>query len=726
MSENKYSWEIIKAYLQQNSLVQQQIDSFNDLCVNIIPNSIREVAPIFVTNNTHEYKFTLGNPILCNPQIHEFEDKIDKVTYITPNMARLRNLTYQSPLYVDIYTTIKELETGVEKKTVDKVLLAKLPIMLQSQFCNLYNKTPAERVKMKECEYDEGGYFIIKGTERVLIAQEKRAYNSVDVFPVPKLNCTVSEIRSYLEGANKAATQLQIKWCQPTKRIKPTDFTLRVLLPGFSKDIPLFVVLRALGCDDPKQLCITFSNEIIENCEEDSWCVDDKLSALEYCLRKGGCLSSTVEECEAQLQRDVLPHVGSDMNKKLNFIIYMSEKLLNTVQGKRDFDDRDHFGLKRLDLCGTLIGNLFRVSLNRLLKQFKTEVEKKVQTRKTFSITSDIDHTLIGKDLCYTLSTGNWGVNRQKITKTGVTQTLQRLTYIATLSNIRRLVAPMAKESKMAKPRLLHTTGFSRVCLNETPEGHACGLVKNFAFLTHVSLAVKTDIIPVVQQYIKTIDTLDGFKCLVSGVWIGNVLDPDEASKILKNCRSKGILPFDVGIAINRVDKELKVLTDMGRACRPLIVVNNRIPAITGKDMQSYLASNNSWNRLIQDGIIEYLDANEEEDCLIAMTEKDIVENSYFHYTHMEIHPSMMLSISASTIPFSDHNQAPRNVYQSSQMKQAMGVYASNYQCRMDTSAYVLNYTQKPLVTTKHQELIKLDEMPSGQNAIVAIACYSG
>jgi DNA-directed RNA polymerase II subunit RPB2 len=722
----KQSWDIIKAYLDQNSLVQQQIDSFNDLCVNIIPNIIRDTAPIIVNNSTQEYKFSLGNPILCNPQIHEFEDKIDKVTYITPNMARLRNLTYQSPLYVDIYTTIKELDTGVEKKTVDKVLLAKLPIMLQSQFCNLYKKSPQERVKMQECEYDEGGYFIIKGTERVLIAQEKRAYNSVDVFPIPKLNCIVSEIRSYLEGANKAATQLQVKWCQPTKRIKPTDYVLRVLLPGFSKDIPLFVVLMALGCTSPKEICSQFPADIIENCEEDAWCVENKLTALEYCLRKGSCLSNSVEELDAQLQRDVLPHIGSDIRKKINFIVYMSEKLLTTVQGKRDFDDRDHFGLKRLDLCGTLIGNLFRVSLNRLLKQFKTEVEKKVQTRKTFSITSDIDHMLIGKDLCYTLSTGNWGVNRQKITKTGVTQTLQRLTYVATLSNIRRLVAPMAKESKMAKPRQLHTTGFSRVCLNETPEGHACGLVKNFAFLTHISLAVKTDIIPVIQQYIHTEEKLDGFKCIVSGVWIGNIDDPDASAKCLRQCRAQGILPFDVGIAINRVDKELKILTDMGRACRPLIVVNNNVPATKERNLETYFTSNNPWSRLIQEGIIEYLDANEEEDCMIAMTETDIETNPYFNYTHMEIHPSMMLSISASTIPFSDHNQAPRNVYQSSQLKQAMGVYATNYQTRMDTSAYVLNYTQKPLVTTKHQELIKLDEMPSGQNVIVAIACYTG
>jgi len=801
---------------------------------------------------------------------------------VTPMMARLRQITYQGPLFVDLFTTTTDLKTGEIVKKTSKVCLANIPVMVRSDICHLHNKTDAERIGMQECEYDEGGYFIIKGTERVIIGQEKRANNSVDVFENTKKGSITAEIRSFLEGSNRAATQLQLHYMQNNKRNKPGDYTIRVVLPNCTKDIPLFVLLMALGLDNVLEMVSHLPQAIVDTCSEEAWAIRSAKDAQNFILRKAGMLTATEEAVVDCLEKDLLSHLGTDLTKKAYFVLYMCEKLCNTVQNKRDFDDRDHFGLKRIDLCGPMLGSLFRVSLHRLMKQLRIEVEKKVATRKTVHIEGDIDHQLIGRDLCYTLSTGNWGVNRQRITKTGTTQALQRLTYVATLSNIRRFVAPMAKESKMAKPRLLHTTSLGRACLTgdteillgdgvttkqikyiqnsdlvltvnsedlstsaskihswfikpdqdvykikttsgrtvratsdhpflirnifglvkveckdlrngdliislytgefdvessyvgienngfvaipiisitydgiedvydfttysenhsfiangfwssncaaETPEGHSCGLVKNMCMLTHISLSIKFDPIPIIMSYceIRSYTSKLGYRVLVAGNWIGNAIDHLGTVKILRQMRVKGMLPFDVGISVNHVDKEIRVNTDMGRACRPLLRVVYNKHLLTQDHLDAIHDENMPWTYLIQQGVVEYLDALEEEDCLIAMTMEDIQKHPDWEYTHVEIHPSLMLSISASTIPFSDHNQAPRNVYQSSQLKQAMGVYSTNYNVRMDTTGHVLFYTQKPLITTKHQQMVGLDEMPSGQNAIVAIACYSG
>ena len=698
-------WDIIQAYFDQHGLVRQQLDSYNDLVVNIIPSMIREIPEITVENATHKYTFTISNGMVLPPQLREFEG--DKNTLVTPMMARLRQLTYQGPLFVDLKSDSTDLKTGLTTSKTSKVILAQIPVMLRSEICHLSKKTAAERIAMQECEFDEGGYFIIKGTERVIIGQEKRANNMVDVFENTKKGIVTAEIRSFLEGSNRAATQLQLNYCHSNKRNKPTDFTIRVMLPNCTKDVPFFVVLLALGIKDLLPCTSHLPDSIIETCSEEAWAVKTEEEAQSFICRKAGMLTATEEAVVDLLNKDLLPHlktVKRDQNgtvseeqesddkvrlKKANFIIYMAEKLCNTVKGKRDFDDRDHFGLKRVDLAGPMLGSLFRVSLNRLVKQLKVEIEKKVATRKTVNIEGDIDHALIGRDLCYTLSTGNWGVNRQKITKTGTTQALQRLTYVATLSNIRRFVAPMAKESKMAKPRLLHTTSLGRACLTgetkimcsdgftykaikdikdgdwvqtvnsedlscevsaihswfiktqqevfkiktisgktiratkdhpflikkdegyvktelqniqigdkiiclengifmavpiesitfdgiedvydfttfssnhsfiangfwssncpaETPEGHSCGLVKNMCLLTHVSLSVKFDTIPIITTYCDIIPcNKDDFKLLVSGNWIGNVIDEVSCLQTLRQMRTQGLLPFDVGI----------------------------------------------------------------------------------------------------------------------------------------------------------------------------------
>ena len=793
LKNNKYieePWDIIGSYFKGQHLerlVRHQLESYNNFTENQIPKTIDMFNPVIIKseqdlditsgNYSLQVEITFDNFNIYRPQIHE-NNGATKIMF--PQDARLRRFTYACAMTIDINikyilkTGEKLSNTSILYKKMPNVHIGKLPIMLKSNICVLNQYKCMDISQKGECKYDGGGYFIINGSEKTVLGQERAAENKPCCYNISKNSTKYNwciEMRSVPDF--KCISPKQINLFISSKH-NGFGYTIDVQIPRIKQYIPLFIVFRALGVVSDKEICEyillnlnTNSNtyNILLDCLQASIIEASKHLTMDDCIKyitthvsytpinmdKETGIKKKKDFTMDILQNDIFPHCQTPQQKKF-MLGYMALRLMKVNFGLIKCDDRDSYLNKRIDLTGVSLNNLFRNYFNKLVKDMEKQVIKEINNgswRSTEDVLNIINQTNIYKIIKSTtiengfkraLSTGDFGIKQVNSNKVGVAQVLNRLTYVASLSHLRRISSPPEKSGKLIPPRKLHNTSWGYLCPAETPEGQSVGIVKNLSYMAHITInSNSTSLYDYVYKYVTKIENItpleafDKVKVFINGAWIGISDNPIELYNILKNMKYKGIINIYTSIIFDCKSQEIRVCNDSGRITRPLLRINNNNILLTNKIITDIKNEVLSWDDLLtniklDNSIIEYIDPEEQSFSMIATTPHDIINvKQYVHkYTHSEIHPSTIFGIITSCIPFLEHNQSPRNTYQCAQAKQAMGVYATNYSDRMDKTAYVLNYLTRPLVDTRVMNIIKLNEIPSGCNITVAIATHTG
>ena len=784
--DEEMSWDVINSYFENkhlHQLVKHQLESYNNFIQNQMKKTIEMFNPVIIRSphdfikEQNQYRLeihmTFENLSLYRPEIHE-NNGATKLMF--PNDARLRNFTYNSNMTLDLNIEyiirrgnaleIREIKTV----KLNKIQFGKIPIMLKSSICILNQYNSLDEHKSGECKMDPGGYFIINGSEKTCLGQEKAADNKIHIFKSKQGGkwSHVAEMRCV--PSTKVISPKQIYMMISVKHEKFGNPIL-VQIPKLKKPIPIFILFRAMGVETDKEICkyILLNLDASENLPSLTFIKGSVENAGIY-TTKDECINyikanvmytpinMTPEEGEQKkkefaneiLNNDVFPNCETK-KEKLLLLGVMTHRLISCRLGFKQPDDRDSYENKRIELTGCLLNNLFRNYFNKVVKDINKLVIREINNgswKSSEDYTNIINLTNVYKiiksstienGLKRALSTGDFGIKQLNSNKVGVAQVLNRLTYASTLSHLRRINTPIDKSGKLIEPRKLHGSSFGFLCPAETPEGQSVGVVKNLSYMTCITNQSDTNCI---YEYIidKLVDInaeeydieflYDKVKVIINGRWVGVSLDPISLYNRIKQQKYRGIIHIYTSIVFNHSEKAIYINNDAGRLVRPVYKIANNSLVITKHDIENIINKSLNWNDLLMsnklnDSVIEYIDSEEQKHSMICMNVKEI-NVGHYNYTHCEIHPSTIFGVLASCIPFPENNQSPRNTYQCAMGKQAIGIYASNFNKRMDKTGYILSYPMKPLVDTRIMNMLKISKLSSGNQVIVAIMTHTG
>lgn len=787
----KDKWGVLPDFLKMRGVASQHIESFNYLIHTEIRNIVRANEKITSDQDPRWFlkyeDVRVGEPCQTDDLIR---------SDVTPHECRLRDTTYSAPISVDIKYT-----RGEEYVLAKDMVIGKIPIMLRSSNCVLNKKSDGELAALQECPLDPGGYFVVRGTEKVILIQEQLSKNRIIIERDQK--GLYASVQSSSHERKSRSTIL----------MKHGKFYLHH--NTLEADINVAIVLRAMGIETDQEIIQLVGVEprfvdgmapTLEECAQEE--INTANQALLYIGKKaktfnkgpgfgqfagrfggGGASSSsrrpttqtvefadkpglipthpkqrTIEHARDILAGVVLSHIPVKEYSFWEKCVFMAQMLRRIIAASEDptaVDDKDYYGNKRLELAGQLLALLFEDLFKKLNDDLKRSVDKEIKKFATRSLKSksrtrarkgsntedvvkgmekaSIDvrrlfrgNSTITQGLEFAISTGNWHLKRFKMERSGVTEVLSRLSFISAVGMMTRITSQFEKTRKVSGPRALQPSQWGMLCPSDTPEGESCGLVKNLALLTHVT--TDTDPAPLERLLydlgVQSIALLSGAEInandvvFLNGRIIGVHSQPRLLTDRIRFLRRTGGIAEHVSVFEQPKQKCVHIACDGGRVSRPLIIVDSRgEPRITDEHLNKVKLGTLVWKDLLEEGLIEYIDVNEENNTLIATYEPDILPGKT---THLEIAPLTILGVCAGLIPYPHHNQSPRNTYQCAMGKQAIGAIAYNQHIRTDTLLYLLSYPQRPLVQTRTLTLVGFERLPGGQNASLAVMSYSG
>ncbi len=692
---------VVKKYLEEHSLVESNIISFNNFVGKRMQEIVDEIAE---TIDNQDFEIKLGKIRMGKPEIIEADGSSN---LIMPSEARLRNLTYSAPIFLEI--TVKK-DGQIDSEEVE---IGRMPVMVRSKICNTWGLEKEKLIDNYIDPLDPGGYYIIKGNERVMVMAEDLAENQPFVETNSKGDLTLKLFSS--KGTYRIPSTIK----ESKKGIIEITF-------GKFKDIPAVIILKALGMVKESDIALKIGKEtdsLIVNLYEyvDVATKEDAMMFIAEKTNLQGTKKEILDRVKQRIDSYLFPHIGQKKEDRINKATTLCKLIKQFLYSKENPNlrtDKDHYANKRVRLSGDLLATLFRVNLGILIRDIQYSLQKSAKRRKFFSIKIIAKSTLFSHRVESAIATGSWTGERS-----GITQNMDKTNYLATISQLQRVSSMLSSDQENFMARILHPTHYGRFCPIETPEGTEIGLRKNLAILSRVSTRIDMN----EDKFIKDLENLglskekeDDTDVFLNGIFIGTVSSPKEFVEKIRDKRRKNELHNQLNVRNNKQFKTVLISTESGRVLRPLIVVQDGSPKLTNELMINLEQGEVKWRDLVKKGVIEYLDASEEEDALVAMFPEEVTQD----HTHLEIDSMDLLGVVTSLVPYGNHDQSSRLNRGSKTQKQALGIYAANYLCRLDTDVSILQYPQKPIVKSFVYDT--LSTYPAGQNLIVAIMTYDG
>ena len=780
--------KLLKLYFKQPKVLYNHLfSSYHQLIEEIIPHNIGIENNYFYENNDSKKIFYHGfkcENISIKPSTNYNNNEL-----LSPKEARKQHLKYFGSIICDITQVVEEKDiitgdTIVRNigDTEKNVAIGNIPIMVKSKYCT----TSIKKDLLGECKYDPGGYFIVNGQEKVIMTIEKMVDNKILVFTkndptFPDGKVFTSHINSRKDDWSDNLQIITIK----NKKNGSFNFSNSQL-----SDIPIFIIFRALGLETDKDIIsnITYNLEdskminllresISSSVNDEGTMIRSREEAIDYLinkLRRHRRISQDEEIAKIQkrlylnkiLHQDLLPHLEDDVPKKIRFLGLMVHKLLLVMLGRSEVDNRDNFNNKRLETPGVLLGQLFRQNWKKMLNEIGKNFKRKNQSDiNPMNMVNQIKPTTIEQGIKTALATGIWGMNR---TKKGVAQSLQRLSWVLGISNLRRVMAPSLDSStqKVTSIRHVNNIQYQFCCPVQTPEGQKIGIHKSLSMISTITtqdLSQKNIILELINDFknvdhpysVNPLHIKQWGKVFMNGNWTFCTKKILDLYVFLRDKKQKGFINNNTSISLNYQEKEIYIYYDSGRFIRPILNVENNKTLLTKeivKEINELLKSKEvhlGWKKILSKytNIVGYEDIESIQYMMVAedldafrnnyenqnrkIVYKDNTEINrygdyrYVKYTHIDFHRWTMFGEVTCGVPFGNHNYPLRNIINFSQSKHAVGIYLTSHKDRMDIS-HLLYHPQVPIVTTEGMNYNGFKDLPFGENIIVAIMSYTG